>query len=279
MQTGCLYIVATPIGNLADITQRAIETLKSVDLIAAEDTRHSRKLLASLGINAKLVALHDHNERTKSQGLVEQMQQGQSIALISDAGTPMISDPGYHFVRAAQEAGITVSPIPGPSAVISALSASGLSANRFYFYGFLPEKRAARKTALGGLSTVPETLAFYESGKRVTATLEDMCEVFGGEREAVISRELTKLHETIIRDSLQNLQAGLESGELEQRGEFVLLVEGYKQSEGDIDRQAVNRMIDELINELPAGKVASVVSKILDVPRKQVYQLVLDRKV
>lgn len=278
MKAGCLYIVATPIGHLADMTRRAVETLKSVDLIAAEDTRHSRKLLASLGINTRLVALHDHNERTKSHGLVERMQQGQTIALISDAGTPMISDPGYHFVRAAQEAGIRVSPIPGASAVITALSASGLSANRFYFHGFLPEKRAARKAVLSELGQIPETLVFYESGKRVSAAFADLCDAFGEDREAVIARELTKLHETIVRDSLKNLRAGLQSGDLEQRGEFVVLVEGHRATADNVDEQAVNRMIDVLITELPAGKVASMISKILDVPRKQVYQQVLDRK-
>lgn len=278
MQTGCLYIVATPIGNLADITQRAVETLKRVDLIAAEDTRHSRKLLTCLGVSARLIALHDHNERTCSQGLVARMRQGSTIALISDAGTPMISDPGYHLVRAVQDAGIAVLPIPGPSAVTSALSVSGLSAGRFYFGGFLPDRQAARQATLSGLAGIPETLVFYESGKRMGSTLEDMTQAFGGEREAVICRELTKRYETIIRDSLQNLSAGMQSGKLEQRGEFVLLVAGNREKGGAVDTQAVNCMIDALLDDLPAGRVASLVAKIFDMPRRQVYELILSRK-
>lgn len=278
MGTGCLYIVATPIGNLADITQRAVDTLKNVDIVAAEDTRHSRKLLTSIGINAKLIALHDHNERTKSQSLVHDLQSGKNIALISDAGTPMISDPGYHLVRAAQDVGIQVSPIPGPSAVISALSVSGLSANRFYFYGFLPEKNNARKTLLQSLSQTSETLVFYESGKRVVASLEAMYEAFGAEREIVIARELTKLHESIARTSLENIKTMIQGGELEQRGEFVLLVEGDRNDAAKSNQVLMQQLIHELKNELPTGKAASIISKITHVPRKQVYQVLLADK-
>ncbi|MCW8963147.1 MAG: 16S rRNA (cytidine(1402)-2'-O)-methyltransferase [Gammaproteobacteria bacterium] len=278
MKKGQLYIVATPIGNLADISQRAIDTLSSVDLIAAEDTRHSRKLLSSLGIQSQLVSLHDHNERARSETMVGRLEAGENIALISDAGTPMISDPGYHMVRAAQDAGIKVSPIPGASAVISALSVAGLPANRFYFYGFLPEKQAARRAQLEKLAAIEETLVFYESGKRVTACLEDIAGSFGADREAVICREITKLHETILRDSVGNLLAGMQSGELEQRGEFVLLVAGAKAADSDVDMQLVKRLLAELGDSLPTGQAASAISKALGCPRKVVYQKALEMK-
>jgi 16S rRNA (cytidine1402-2'-O)-methyltransferase len=278
MNKGRLYIVATPIGNLSDISQRAVDTLKSVDVIAAEDTRHSRKLLASLGIQAQLVSLHDHNERSRSEGMIDRLMRGEDIALISDAGTPMISDPGYHLVRAAQDAAIQVSPIPGPSAVIAALSAGGLSANRFYFYGFLPEKQAARRSQLEKLALVEDTLVFYESGKRVTACLEDISASFGADREAVICREISKLHETIIRDSVSALLTGMQSGELEQRGEFVLLVAGATASDADIDIPLIKRLLTELGGCLPAGQAASAISRALGCPRKVVYQMALEMK-
>lgn len=278
MKKGQLYIVATPIGNLADISQRAIDTLSSVDLIAAEDTRHSRKLLSSLGIQSQLVSLHDHNERARSETMVGRLEAGENIALISDAGTPMISDPGYHMVRAAQDAGIKVSPIPGASAVISALSVAGLPANRFYFYGFLPEKQAARRAQLEKLAAIEETLVFYESGKRVTACLEDIAASFGADREAVICREISKLHETVIRDSAGKLLAGMQSGELEQRGEFVLLVAGAKAADSDVDMQLVKRLLTELGDSMPTGQAASAISKALGCPRKVVYQMALEMK-
>jgi len=278
MGKGRLFVVATPIGNLADISQRAIETLKSVDLVAAEDTRHSRKLFTSLGIQSRLVSLHDHNERARSDGLVSRLEAGEDIALISDAGTPMISDPGYHFIRAAQDAGIQVAPIPGVSAVISALSVSGLPANRFYFYGFLPEKQASRRSALEGLVSISETLVFYESGKRMVACLDNMREILGGDREAAICRELTKLHETIRRDSVDNLFQGMQSGQLEQRGEFVLLVAGAKAVDTDVDLQLVKRLLEELGGNMPTGQVASSISKALGCPRKVVYEMALRMK-
>lgn len=278
MNKGRLYIVATPIGNLSDITQRAIDVLKSVDLIAAEDTRHSRKLLASLGVQCQLISLHDHNERARSESLLVRLEAGENVALISDAGTPMISDPGYHLVRTAQDAGIPVSPVPGPSAVIAALSVSGLPANRFYFHGFLPEKAAARRAQLERLAGIEETLAFYESGKRIIACLEDIADELGAERQAVICRELTKLHETVIRDSVANLLQGLQSGEIDQRGEFVLLLAGSAPSDTNIDFRMVKRLLVELGDSLPAGKTASIISSALGCPRKVVYQMALELK-
>jgi 16S rRNA (cytidine1402-2'-O)-methyltransferase len=278
MEKGRLFVVATPIGNLADISQRAMDTLKSVNLVAAEDTRHSRKLFTSLGIQSQLVSLHDHNERARSDSLVNRLEAGEDIALISDAGTPMISDPGFHLIRAAQDAGIQVIPMPGPSAVISALSVSGLPANRFYFQGFLPEKQAARKTALEGLVNISETLVFYESGKRMVACLENIQEILGGEREAVICRELTKLYETILRDSVDALLQGMQSGELEHRGEFVLLVAGAKATDSDVDLQLVKRLLVELGDSLPTGQLASAISRALGCPRKVVYAMALEMK-
>ena len=278
MERGQLFVVATPIGNLADISQRAIDTLKSVDVVAAEDTRHSRKLLSLLGIQSQLVSLHDHNERARSEAMVKRLQAGESIALISDAGTPMISDPGFHMIRAAQDAGIRVIPIPGASAVISALSVAGLPANRFYFQGFLPEKTAARRAQLEKLVDIPETLVFYESGKRMTACLEDIAETLGADREAVICREITKLHETVIRDSVEDLLQGMQSGELEQRGEFVLLVAGAKADDSDIDMQLVKRLLLELGDSLPTGQLASAISRALGCSRKVVYQMALEMK-
>jgi 16S rRNA (cytidine1402-2'-O)-methyltransferase len=274
MEKGRLFVVATPIGNLADISQRATDTLKSVDLVAAEDTRHSRKLFTSLGIQSQLVSLHDHNERARSDSLVSRLEAGEDIALISDAGTPMISDPGFHFIRAAQDAGIQVIPMPGPSALISALSVSGLPANRFYFHGFLPEKQAA----LEGLANISETLVFYESGKRMVACLENIQEILGGEREAVICRELTKLHETILRDSVDVLLQGMQSGELEQRGEFVLLVAGARAADTDVDLQLVKRLLVEFGDSLPMGQMASAISRALGCPRKVVYAMALEMK-
>ena len=278
MEKGLLYIVATPIGNLADISQRAIEVLGSVSLIAAEDTRHSRKLLSHLGLNQPLLSLHDHNERSRSAKLIDALNEGKDIAVVSDAGTPMISDPGYHLLRAAQDADIQIVPIPGASAVVTALSVSGLPANRFYFHGFLPEKQAARKTALQGLTAIAETLVFYESGKRVEASLQDMQTIFGGEREAVVCRELTKIHEQIRRRPLAELRQELESGQLDQRGEFVLLVDGAKAIDADVDLQLVKRLLQELGDSLSAGQAASAISRALKCPRKLVYQMALQMK-
>lgn len=278
MKNGCLYVVATPIGNLSDISQRVVDTLKSVDLIAAEDTRHSQKLLTALGIRNNLISLHDHNERTRSESLVKRIGNGENIALISDAGTPLISDPGYHLIRAAQDAGAVVSPIPGPSAVVTALSVSGLPANRFYFYGFLPEKRSARRGVLARFGNMQETLVFYESGKRVINSMMDMTEIFGGEREAVICRELTKIHEQIVRAPLEKLLAQLQEGLVEQRGEFVLLLRGVKQQPDGTDMALVNKLLDEFGDSLPAGKLAAALAKALGCPRKLVYEMIMQRK-
>ena len=221
MNSGTLYIVATPIGNLEDITFRAVRTLKEADLIAAEDTRHSRKLLSHFGIATPLTAYHDHNENLKTDYLLERLLAGQSIALITDAGTPCIADPGYRIVQAAARAGVTVVPIPGPSALVAALSAAGLPTDRFAFEGFLPNRQAKRQEKLRDLAAEARVLVFYEAPHRLAACLADMASVLG-DREAVVCRELTKIHEEFRRDTLARLTAHY--GEDRPRGECVILV-------------------------------------------------------
>jgi len=221
--SGTLYLVATPIGNLADITHRALQILKDVDLIACEDTRHTHKLLQHYGITTKTVSYHEHNEQQRTAQLVDQLKQGSDIAVVSDAGTPSISDPGYRLVRAAIENDLTVVPVPGPSAVISALIAAGLPTDEFFFAGFLPSRSNARRTRLSELRAVPGTLIFYEAPHRLATTLKDAYEILG-EREAAVARELTKLHEDIQRGRLSEL-AGYFEDESKARGEIVVLVD------------------------------------------------------
>ncbi|HHJ14634.1 MAG TPA: 16S rRNA (cytidine(1402)-2'-O)-methyltransferase, partial [Gammaproteobacteria bacterium] len=225
---GCLYVVATPIGNLGDMSTRAIEVLRQVVLIAAEDTRHSAGLLAHFGIDTPMQALHEHNEREQAPRLVQRMvEEGLELALISDAGTPLVSDPGYRLVRLARAAGVSVVPVPGPSALIAALSASGLPTDRFVFEGFLPPKAAARRARLEKLLTEPRTLIFYESSHRILDSLRDMAAVLGASRHAVLARELTKQFETILDDSLEALAGRVETDADQRRGELVVLVEGW----------------------------------------------------
>jgi 16S rRNA (cytidine1402-2'-O)-methyltransferase len=219
---GTLYLVATPIGNLADITHRALQVLRDVQLIACEDTRHTRKLLQHYGIDTKTVSYHEHNEQQRSRELVELLQQGSDVAVVSDAGTPAVSDPGFRLVRAAIESGITVTPVPGPSALIAALVAAGLPTDEFFFGGFLPARANARRARLNELRSVPGTLIFYEAPHRLAASLKDAYEVLG-EREAVVARELTKLHEELRRGRLSELSEYYSS--VEPRGEIVLLID------------------------------------------------------
>jgi len=221
--SGTLYLVATPIGNLADITHRALQVLKDVDLIACEDTRHTHKLLQHYGITTKTVSYHEHNEQQRTTQLIDQLKRGSDIAVVSDAGTPSISDPGYRLVRAAIENDVTVVPVPGPSALISALIAAGLPTDEFFFAGFLPSRTNARRTRLSELRTVPGTLIFYEAPHRLATTLKDAYEILG-ERDAVVARELTKLHEEIKRGRLSELASYFEDGD-KARGEIVLLID------------------------------------------------------
>ena len=221
--SGTLYLVATPIGNLADITHRALQVLKDVDLIACEDTRHTHKLLQHYGITTKTVSYHEHNEQQRTAQLVEQLKQGSNIAVVSDAGTPSISDPGFRLVRAAIENDVPVVPVPGPSALISALIAAGLPTDEFFFTGFLPSRSNARRTRLNELRAVPGTLIFYEAPHRLASTLKDAYEILG-ERETVVARELTKLHEEIKRGRLSELSSYFEDND-KARGEIVVLID------------------------------------------------------
>ena len=271
-----LFIVGTPIGHLDDITRRAIDVLKSVDLIAAEDTRHSAKLLQHYDIRTPLVSYHDHSDASDVEALMARLRSGSSIALISDAGTPMVSDPGYRLVAACQQERLPVVPIPGPSAMTAALSAAGLPTDRFYFEGFLPAKSGQRNHRLKALRTIETTLIFFESPRRLSASLAAMCAELG-DREAAICRELTKSHETIRRDRLSALSAFVESDPNQQRGEVVVLVEGFDQGSADIPAEAWN-WLERLAEELPPRRAAAVVSDFTGVPARDLYQWLLTKR-
>lgn len=270
-----LYIVATPIGNLDDITLRAIDTLKRVDLIAAEDTRHSGLLLQHLGIKARLYSLHDHNEQEKAHVLIEKLQAGISIALISDAGTPLINDPGYHLVKACRENGIKVVPIPGACAAIAALSVAGLPSDKFIYEGFLPAKSKARLDSLASLIIEPRTMIFYESTHRLLETLKDMQTIFGADKQIVLAKELTKTWETIVSLPVNELIDWLNQDASRQKGEFVLIVAGYIESNKDIDPKAINTL-KLLQKELPLKKAAAITAEIYGLKKNQLYQIGLN---
>ena len=271
--TGILYIVATPIGNLQDITQRALDTFAKVDLIAAEDTRHSGLLLSHYGIKKPFFALHDHNEQEKAHILVEKLKQGSNIALISDAGTPLISDPGFHLVRQCREAGIRVVPLPGACAAITALCASGIASDRFCFEGFLPAKSKARKDKLENIAEEDRTLIFYESTHRILDTLEDMQSVLGEERYIVLAREITKTWETITGNTIKNLREWLLEDPNRTKGEMVLIVEGKPKSDNndEISPQAV-KALELIAEELPLKKAAAIVAELYGYKKNALYQ-------
>ena len=271
--TGILYIVATPIGNLQDITQRALDTFAQVDLIAAEDTRHSGLLLSHYGIKKPFFTLHDHNEQEKAHILVEKLKQGSHIALISDAGTPLISDPGFHLVRQCREAGIRVVPLPGACAAITALCASGIASDRFCFEGFLPAKSKARKDKLENIAEEDRTLIFYESTHRILDTLEDMQLVLGEERYIVLAREITKTWETITGNTIKNLREWLLDDPNRTKGEMVLIVEGKPKSDNndEISPQAV-KALELIAEELPLKKAAAIVAELYGYKKNALYQ-------
>ena len=275
--TGILYIVATPIGNLQDITQRALDTFAQVDLIAAEDTRHSGLLLSHYGIKKPFFALHDHNEQEKAHILVEKLKQGSNIALISDAGTPLISDPGFHLVRQCREAGIRVVPLPGACAAITALCASGIASDRFCFEGFLPAKSKARKDKLENIAEEDRTLIFYESTHRILDTLEDMQSVLGEERYIVLAREITKTWETITGNTIKNLREWLLEDPNRTKGEMVLIVEGKPKSDNndEISPQAV-KALELIAEELPLKKAAAIVAELYGYKKNALYQFGLE---
>lgn len=269
-QPGTLFVVATPIGNLEDLSPRALRVLRECDAVLAEDTRHTRQLLSHFGVECSLLALHEHNEAQQFPALVEQLRGGRSLALVSDAGTPLISDPGFRLVRAARAAGIAVSPIPGPCAAIAALSAAGLPSDRFVFEGFLPNKSAARKERLRALGDEYRTVVLYESSHRIEDCLADCIAVLGGERNAVLARELSKRFETILDGSLTQLQERLQTDPDQRRGEFVLLLEGAAEAVDDAVLQG-RRLYALLSQHLPPSQAARVAAEFSGAPRKALY--------
>ena len=274
---GTLYVVATPIGNLGDMVPRAVETLQTVALIAAEDTRHSSRLLSHFDIKTPCVAYHDHSDEQRTEQLIARMHAGDSIALISDAGTPLVSDPGYRLVRSARQAGIQVVPIPGACAMIAALSAAGLPSDRFAFEGFLPAKQVARCTQLQNLAADPRTLIFYEAPHRILETLQDMAQVFGPEREVVMARELTKTFETIKGDKVADLAAWVAADTNQQRGEIVLLVHGAPKPENEAMTPAQMHTMKVLLEELPVKQAASIGAKLTGLKKNFLYDWALQQ--
>ncbi|WP_341936358.1 16S rRNA (cytidine(1402)-2'-O)-methyltransferase [Marinimicrobium sp. C2-29] len=276
--SGTLYVVATPIGNLADMVPRAVETLQSVALIAAEDTRHSARLLSHFSISTPCVPYHDHSDERRTDDLLQRLTGGESLALISDAGTPLVSDPGYRLVRAARQSGIPVVPIPGACALTAALSASGLASDRFSFEGFPPAKTNARRNWLDALAGDRRTLIFYEAPHRVLACLQDMEAVFGPEREAVLARELTKTFETIQGGPLAELVEFVAGDSNQQRGEIVLLVAGAPaRADEGLDAEA-ERVMGILLEDLPVKQAAALAARITGVKKNALYQWAIDQK-
>jgi len=274
--TGTLFIVATPIGNLNDITFRAVEILKSVDIILAENTRHSKKLLQHLNITKPIRAFHEHNEREKTKAIIDELHSGKSIALISDAGTPLISDPGYFLVVQAKKEGLRVVPIPGASALITALSASGLASDSFTFLGFLPSKQIARIKLLKTLLNQTKTSIFYESPKRILATLTDMHAIFGDSREVCLAKELTKVFETIQTDSIPNLINYLTADENNQKGEFVILIAANDKIDIVEAETQLDSLLPILCAEMGASKAAKLAAKITGIDKKICYKKAID---
>ena len=273
-KAGVLYIVATPIGNVGDISARACATLSSVNIVLAEDTRHSSGLFKRLGIKADLHSYHQHNEEARSDWAIERLQKGEDLALISDAGTPLLSDPGYRLVQAAHNNGIRVEPIPGASSIIAALSVAGLPSDRFFFEGFLPSKGASRRSRLAELKSFPHTLIFLESPHRILTCIRDMLAIFGENRVAVVARELTKIHETVYKQNLADLHKWMLDDPNQVRGEFVVLVSGAEPEESA--QEEVDGLLKILLTDLSAKKAASVAAQITGQKKNQLYQRILE---
>ena len=270
---GRLQVVATPIGNLADLSARAREALSSADVIAAEDTRRTRVLLTAIGIAKPLVLLHEHNESQRTPELLARLAAGETIALVSDAGTPLLSDPGLELVQRAVRAGFEVHAIPGPSAITSALAVAGLPTGRFCFEGFLPSRERERRTALAALAHEPRTLVFFEAPHRIVKTLADMAAEFGAERPAAVARELTKAHETTYRGTLQELLARAQAEENFRRGEITLVVHGAAAPTAGVDGKLLRRTVELLAQELPPGRVAAIAAQLTGATRAAAYAL------
>ncbi|KFE44324.1 MULTISPECIES: 16S rRNA (cytidine(1402)-2'-O)-methyltransferase [Pseudomonas] len=276
---GSLYVVATPIGNLDDMSVRALKVLREVALIAAEDTRHSARLMQHFGIPTPLAACHEHNERDEGSRFITRLLAGDDVALISDAGTPLISDPGYHLVRQARAAGVQVVPVPGACALIAALSAAGLPSDRFIFEGFLPAKSAGRKARLEGVREEPRTLIYYEAPHRILECLQDMELVFGADRKALLAREITKTFETLKGLPLGELRAFVESDSNQQRGECVVLVAGWTPPDDeDVIGEEARRVLDLLLAEMPLKRAAALAAEITGVRKNLLYQVALEKQ-
>lgn len=270
MPAATLHVVATPIGNLGDLSQRAQQVLREVAAVCAEDTRRSGQLLAHFGIGTPLLALHEHNEQQLAERLVARLLGGEALALVSDAGTPLVSDPGYRLVRAARAAGVKVSPVPGPSALVAALSVAGLPSDRFTFEGFLPAKASARRERLAALAGEPRTLVFYESSHRIEESLADLRAAFGDDRPAVLARELTKLFETVLDGTLADLHARVAADADQRKGEFVLVVQGVGE-DADAKLAEGRRVHAVLARQLPPSTAAKLAAEITGAPRKALY--------
>lgn len=275
-QLGTLFVVATPIGNIADISARAIRTLKDVDLICAEDTRHSQRLIQHYQIDTPMMSLHEHNEVARIDQIARRLQEGQNIALISDAGTPLISDPGFKLVRELRQQGHRISPIPGPSAIITALSIAGLATDSFSFWGFLPAKSSGRIQVFNNLSHHRETLIFYESSHRILDCLKDLYQSMG-DRELVIARELTKTFETILSGKVSDLVEKVAADLDQQKGEFVLMVSGGNEQPTEMDL-ATEKLMAALLQELPPNKAAKIAAQVSGLKKKVLYQWALEQK-
>jgi 16S rRNA (cytidine1402-2'-O)-methyltransferase len=276
---GILYVVATPIGNLSDITLRALEILKQVDCIAAEDTRHSKKLLEHFDIKKPMISLHNYNEGERSKVLLKRLQKGENLALISDAGTPLISDPGYQLIKFVREAKINVVPVPGPCAAITALCVSGLPTDKFIFEGFLPAKAAARRKRLEELITEPRTIIFYEAPHRIKFLINDLLNVFGKNRHAVLARELTKKFETIYGANLSELKSWLEVNKVQQKGEFVILLHGAEPKKTTEINEETLRILKILLSELSVKQAIVLATKITGESKNKLYKVaVMHRK-
>lgn len=271
-ESGTLYVVATPIGNLGDISSRALQVLQQATLVAAEDTRHTQRLLGHHGISASLISVHEHNEQARVEGLLERLRDGASIALVSDAGTPLVSDPGYRLVDAVHAAGLPVRAVPGPSSIIAALSVAGQASDRFCFEGFPPARQAARRRWLEPLAAEPRTLILLESSHRVLACVADLAEIFGGDRSATLSRELSKAFETVRRAPLHDLLDWLSAEPLQRKGEFVLVIAGSPQP---AETGCLNLQQDELLRlllaELPASRAAALAARLTGEPKRALY--------
>ena len=269
-----LFVVATPIGNLGDISRRALEVLSSVNVIAAEDTRHTGKLLSEFSISSKLVALHDHNEDRSTASIIKMMEDGKSIAIVSDAGTPLISDPGYHLVNQCLSRGLDVVAVPGPSSVTAALSIAGMPTNRFSFEGFVPAKNVARKEFLSNLKFETRTQVFFESPHRINETLRAMKEIMGSKREISLCRELTKAFEQVVLGTVGEISERVASGDIPSRGEFVLVLRGSD----EVLAVNADHLLQTLLGELSPSKAASVAAKVTDLSRADLYDRALALK-